>query len=254
MDPIYFQKAVQWITREKYQDKLAKGLEMDIQRLKQGEPVDYIIGFSEFLGCKIDLSFRPLIPRPETEHWVAEAISTLKEKNSSLCLDLFAGSGCIGLAILKNIPGAIVHFADVEPLTLKQIKKNLRINNIKEKRFRIFNSNLFSRIRDQYDCILANPPYVSREVSLSSSVEHFEPSKALRAGKDGLKYIRPLLFQAKTFLRKDGFLYMEFGAGQKTVIGQIARKVGWSRRSFKKDQYGIWRYLILEKREDIMGT
>jgi release factor glutamine methyltransferase len=248
-------KQIKWLLKEKYSNKPTKQFYKDIQRLKQGEPLDYVIGFTEFLGCKIDLSKRPLIPRPETEFWVEKAIEKLKNslkiENCKLkirCLDIFAGSGCIGIAVLKHIPNSLCDFADIEKNNLKQIKINCDLNRINKKRYKTIKSDIFSGISEKYDYIFANPPYIATILQnrIQKSVLKYEPKKALFGGKDGLFYTKKFLSKAKNHLNKDGKIYMEFDYIQKKEIEKIIKKTGYKNYKFYKDQYNKWRWVSIK--------
>ena len=207
---------VSWLLREKYGDfDLEKIHSDDKERLKKGEPIDYVIGFVDFLGCRIDLSKKPFIPRVETEFWtkrVIEDLSLFRSKRPLRCLDVFAGSGCIGVAILKHIDKTTVDFVDNDEKALEQIAINLRLNGISDKRYRLIKSDIFQNVDGHYDFILANPPYVPEKdiENVQKSVLEFEPREAIFGGPDGLFYIKGFLNKARFYLHPAGKIYMEF--------------------------------------------
>ena len=279
------QREIRWLMEEKYprETAITPDIEKDIGRLKKGEPVDYVIGFSHFLGCKIDLSLRPMIPRSETEFWVEQTITEIKnsqpptvaqgfgdvlpafvrlgrttawrrKNNYQLpttnyklikCLDIFSGSGCIGIAVLKHLKNARVDFSEKEGRPLKQIKINLQLNRIPAERWRIIKSDVFQNIRGKYNFIFANPPYVAKKRinKIQKSVLQYEPKKAIFGGKDGLLYIRRFLKEAKKHLKPGGIIFMEFDAPQKKEISETLKRLGYQHYEFRKDQYNKWRYL-----------
>ncbi len=264
------QREIQWLLEEKYSGKRTGEAEKDIARLEKGEHIDYVTGWSDFLGCKIDLSQKPFIPRPETEYWVEKVVQDIRaarfpcalphispagstwaptrlQKTRSThvkCLDIFAGSGCIGIAILKHIPRSKVDFAEKEKKFLRQIRINAQVNGIEAKRYRVIQSDIFSNIKGKYDYILANPPYVaeSRKKNVQKTVLENEPLSAVFGGKNGLKFIKKFLREAKNHLRENGKIYMEFDAPQKKEIERLLRYYGYQNFEIAKDQYGKWRY------------
>ena len=249
---------IQWLLEEKYHGRLTPSAKKDIVRLQKGEHIDYVIGFVNFLGCSVDLSFRPLIPRPETEYWVEKAIENMQSRDCPYrvgtvptklrVLDLFSGSGCIGVAVLKHVPQAHVNFGEKEKKFCDQIKINAKLNGIDPKQYRVIQSDVFSSIKGRYDYIFANPPYIAelRKNKVQSSVLKHEPREALFAGKDGLDIIRPFLRQAKDFLAEGGIIYLEFDSFQKRLIEQYLRKTGYQSWQFFKDQYRKWRFVIVK--------
>jgi release factor glutamine methyltransferase len=247
-------KEEQWLLEEKYAGQPNPAFVRDRMRLAYGEPLAYVIGFVDFLGCRIDLSGRPLIPRPETEYWTEKALQNVdcrmqNEKSKSLrVLDLFAGSGCIGIALLKHLPCAAVDFADIDNGCLRQIRRNLEINHISMERFEVFQSDVFAGISPgrRYNVIFANPPYIDRVNALTrvaTSVKDFEPDCALFAEEEGLAYIRQLLAEARNFLHPGGSLYLEYDDIQKKSIETILEEYGYRDFSFHRDQFGKWRYV-----------
>ena len=252
-------KEIGWLLKEKYKGKLTKAAKKDIVRLKKGEPVDYLIGFMEFMGIKIDLSLKPLIPRLETEYWVQKAIEDIQSsslRNSRIqCLDIFAGSGCIGIAVLKSISSTRVDFAEKEKKFLKQIRINTKLNHVDSRRYRIIECDTFEPkgvsmkySMGTYDYIFANPPYVaeSRRKTVQSSVLKREPHGALFAGKDGLQYIIRFLKEAQSHLNASGKIYLEFDSPQKREIDKLLKEYSYSSWQFHKDQYNKWRFVIVQ--------
>jgi len=230
-----------------------------MRKAKGCEPIEYSKGFCRFLGCKIDLSFKPMIPRLETEFWVKKAIQDInlpraKSREKIDVLDIFAGSGCIGIAVLKNCPEQCRRavFSEIDKNLIKQIKINLKINKInptcpeqgRGKRYKVIQSDIFKRIKGKYDYIFANPPYVatSRKYLVQNSVLDFEPQTAIFAGNDGLFYIKRFLKEAKKHLKNYGKIYLEFDHFHKGELEKILPKSGYKNFKFFKDQFKKWRW------------
>jgi len=246
------QKEKDWIIKEKYEGKETLELKSDLKRLDAGEPVAYIIGYVDFLSCKIDLSTKPLIPRPETEYWVEQTITTIKKdkKVNPNCLDIFSGSGCVGIAVLKNIPNSKVIFAEKSTKFCKQIEKNLELNGIAKDRYRVVRANIFRPLKNEtfsekFDYILANPPYIpeERKDKLDKSVIDWEPQEALFAKDGGLLIIKRFLSEAKDHLNLDGQIWLEFDISQNLIIKDLLSEEGFIDVVFHKDQYSRWRFV-----------
>lgn len=218
--------------------------------MKAEIPNEYLKGFTKFLNCKIDLQNRVFIPRIETEFWVKKAITeiqkTANKRQKTKILDIFAGSGCIGIAILKNIKNSRVDFVDIDERAIEQIKINLKLNRIPKNRYRVYTSDLFERLRGKtYDFIFANPPYVAKERlnEVQSSVLKYEPKKAILAGKKGLIYIRRFLKEAKKNLKPNGIIYLEIDPQQKEEINEILKSEKYDNSFFLKDQFKKYRWV-----------
>jgi release factor glutamine methyltransferase len=245
-------KEERWLLEEKYASRESESFAHDRARLSAGEPLAYIIGFVDFCGCRIGLLERPLIPRPETEYWTLAAIkdiqSTVHSDATIHCLDLFSGSGCVGIALAKHLPNAFVDFADINERCLAQIKENMEANGIGDERCKIFQSDVFSDIPNgkKYHLITANPPYINpavRDTRVADSVHNFEPHSALFAGEEGFVYIRRVLAAAKNFLLPGGKLYLEYDDIQKNRIAGLLQEYGYLDFSFHQDQFGKWRFM-----------
>jgi len=244
--PLEFSLPLRSSTPNHSPHKLSKILN-DISLLKKGIPLAYVIGYLEFLNCKIDLNYRPLIPRPETEFWVEKALKDINAiGREEAVLDLFSGSGCVGVAILLSNQHFYVTFADIDENCIKQIKHNLDINKIAKSRYEVVKSDIFSNIKGKYDYIFANPPYVGTRSEYKKEIFH-EPSIALFASGDGLDIIRKFLAQAFEYLNANGKIFMEFGDNQKDEIEKMLKINKYSKWKFHKDQYDKWRWVEITK-------
>lgn len=202
------------LRRDKHDDDPAADMTSDIARLAAGEPLACVIGWIPFLGLRIYLDPRPLIPRPETEWWTEKLITHLREKFDARpfsLLDLCAGSGAIGLAVLHALPNAQVTFAELDPALRKLIQKNARENGISEDRYEIRIGNMFEALPkdSRFDFIATNPPYVPQGRMLDASVTDYEPALALDGGEDGLDLIRRVTEGAKEHLSEGGEVWLE---------------------------------------------
>lgn len=265
----------EFLLREKYNGVKNSEYEADTTRIDDGEPLAYVIGFVPFLDCKIFLDSRPLIPRPETEYWVEKVIEKLKAESwhpprglqfvsnrftlgqiGSLkatqkplrVLDLFAGSGCVGIALLKHIQNAEVDFGEIDTRHFSTIEKNIRENNIDEKRTNIIHTDVWNGITKKYDLVCANPPYLSesRLHLIEPSVLGHEPRHALFADEDGFALIRKMVAEAKSFLEPHGTLYIEHEPEHAQPLKECAEGRGFTVET-KQDQYGVLRYSILRR-------
>lgn len=216
-------------------------------------PREYKRGYTNFAKCRIDLSVRPMIPRKETEYWAEKAIqdinlSRAKSREKINVLDVFAGSGCIGISILKHVKNSRVVFAEIDKNLIKQIKLNLKINKIDPKRYKVIQSDIFKNTKGRYDYIFANPPYISLKNKhlVQGSVYDYEPHLALFGGEDGLLYIRKFLKDARKYLKPNGKIYMEFDCLQKRELERLLKELNYTNYKIYKDQFKKYRYVCIK--------
>lgn len=237
----HMDKEISWLLRDKYNGLESETFHHDVQRLKSGEPLAYVIGWVPFLHTKIWLDTRPLIPRPETEFWVEKAIVDLKSKNISnrKVLDLCAGSGCIGVAIAKAVPKAEVHFTEIIDDHHQTIRHNIRENGIDVAQTKQIGGDLFEHVTEKYDFIVTNPPYIDPTLAdrIQSSVAAHEPELALFGGEHGMELIERIIREAPQHLNPGGILYIEHEPEQAEKIKALAPQA----ETFE-DQFGVVRF------------
>ncbi len=210
-------------------------VEQQVERLAQrhlaGEPVAYLIGEWEFYGLPLDISESVLIPRPDTEVLVEQALSRLQGVPEPRILDLCAGSGCVGLALAKHLPGSRVVLGELDEGALRICRQNIRRNDLTGRVVSLQMNALEKPPAHlgEFDAIVSNPPYIPDGdiAGLDVSVRDYEPHLALKGGEDGLDFYRAICAQWRTALRADGRLLFEVGIGQADDVLRIMRTVGF---------------------------
>ena len=238
-------KEINWLIKEKYSSNInLTNFIKDLKKLQRQVPLDYIIGETDFLNCTINLKYKPLIPRVETIWYMEKETKFLKNhfQNKIEILDIFSGSGCMGIYAHKILNSNIT-FSDIKKSFLKQIKLNCSLNNIKD--YTLIKSNIFKNINGKYDLILANPPYIPKNDLIQKSVLNYEPHIALFGkGKDGLKIIGTFIKNLKNHLNENGICILEFHPNQTEKIQTLLKKENLKYQT-KKDQYSKNRYVVI---------
>ena len=237
-----FEDKVKGLREKKYGGKETKEFLADIVKMAEGEAYEYLLGEVLFCGAKVDLSLRPMIPRPETEFWVKEAIEMIQGRESSYTLrvlDLFSGSGNVGLAILKNIQEATVDMIEFDSKLKDQIELSVMRNNIKKTRTRVLTGDTWEGAQGTYDYIFSVPPYVPLAMKEEVMKElHTEDPLSFFDKEDGYYYHKQVLSKARDFLKEGGTLFLEFDITQRETIEQLAKEYSHQNYSFLKDPYG----------------
>lgn len=230
-----------------------------VRRRAEGTPVAYLVGHKEFYSMDLIVTPDVLIPRPETEHVVMEALDRAKQINQGRLpptgswipiADVCSGSGCIGLAIAKHLPNAQVIGMDISPKAIEVAKKNSARCNLDSK-IQWIESDLFEKVAGQvFQIIVSNPPYVSQDeyLALPATVKEHEPKLALVAPDHPMSIIERLLDQSPGFLVEGGWLIFEISpmlAGQ--VQTKIAADPRWTLEKMAKDLAGEIRVVIVRK-------
>lgn len=195
-----------------------------IQRRVAGWPVAYLVGSRGFYNQVFEVTPAVLIPRPETETLVLEALTFLKPRTAPAVLDLGTGSGCIGITIAHEKKDARVTAVDVSPDALTVAKRNAEKNGVAE-RVTFLQGDLFAPLPpdSQFDLIASNPPYIAHNefAALQPDVRDHEPRAALDGGADGLNFYRRIAADAGRFLKPGGRLLLEIGATQDADVRAI---------------------------------
>jgi release factor glutamine methyltransferase len=224
-----FDKPLTPVERDRYKELL--------RRRGGGEPVALILGWRDFMRHRFTVTNATLIPRPDTEILVEEAIKLASETPSiRRILDIGTGSGCIAISLATALPEAEISAWDVSPAALAVARENAE---------RICAGRIYFEERDcmtawsdefnGWDMIVSNPPYIPEATPLDRSVRDFEPPSALFGGIDGLKFLRHLMVESLRAVRPGGCLLMEIGYDQGPVALELMRENGWEQCRIVKD-------------------
>jgi len=231
----------------------AERLAAFIERRKRREPVQYITGEVEFHGLSIAVAPDVLVPRPETELLVDEALKACKGRAAPTVIDLCTGSGCVAVTVAIERPDCRVFAVDLSEAALKVAGGNARRLGVAG-RVTFLSGDLFAPLEGRgvrADLIVTNPPYVPTGdiEGLEPEVRDFEPRVALDGGPDGLDVLRRIISGGPGHLAPGGMLLAEIGYGEAEGVGEIAAATGaYGPAEFIKDYSGVERIVRLSLR------
>lgn len=214
----------------------------NISRRGKFEPLQYIVGDVEFYGITIKVNNSVLIPRHETEILIEEIINSIKHDDKIKILDIGSGCGNISLALAKHLPNTEVIGIDISEDAIQLAKNNAELSDLAS-RVKFSKLDIFdydeSEVKEQFDIIVSNPPYVSHDeyATLQKEIVEYEPSVAVTDNSDGFKFYEHITAISKSLLKKGGSLYYEIGKGQSEKVMSIMAENGFLKIEVKKD-YG----------------
>ena len=224
----------------------------DVQKIEElkalrysGVPLQHITGRWEFYGLPLEVTADTLIPRPDTETLVEVAIEQLKTRSKGRILDLCCGTGCVGLATLKNVSDGITGvLADLSEPALEVARRNVVHNSLSHRTltYQVDALEEASPLLGKFHMILCNPPYIPTAEIMTLDVEvQKEPHMALDGGEDGLDFYRAVCRNFAPSLNKGGVLAFEVGLGQFEDVMAIMTEAGYTNVQFRCDLAGIER-------------
>ncbi|MBL7151776.1 MAG: peptide chain release factor N(5)-glutamine methyltransferase [Candidatus Omnitrophica bacterium] len=229
-------------------------LSLALRKRALGQPLQYILGRTEFMGLTFKLTPDVLIPRPETELLVETALKIVRKFASSQVrklkiLDLGTGSGCIAVSLAKSLPEAKIYASDISAGALEVAKENAALNkvNIEFMQSDLFSNYPLSAIR--YPLIISNPPYIpTEEIDKLQPEIRYEPKVALDGGSDGVFFFRRIIKESPPHLARGGLLVMEMGFNQEKSIKNIFQNSpDFEIIEVVKDYNGIERVIVAKK-------
>jgi release factor glutamine methyltransferase len=241
-----------------------------IRRRAVGEPTQHLTGKQEFWGLEFEVTLDVLIPRPETEHVIEVALDRLAVREiragrkqtlngeGLLIADIGTGSGCLAVALAKELPAATIYATDISPAALVVACRNTARHSASD-RVHFFESNLIDDLPGSplatrrspllFDLIVSNPPYVGRceTATLMREVREHEPEVALYGGEEGYEFYADLIAQADLHLKSGGILVLELGHNSLPAVEPLLDASDWTNVGVTNDLAGIPRVLAAER-------
>jgi len=207
-----------------------------IERRSRNEPIAYITGYKEFWKSSFKVDNNVLIPRPDTETIIEQALKELDIYSSKKILDIGTGSGCIIISILSERKKCFGVGIDVSKNAVKLAKYNAKIQHI-DNRIKFFNSDIDNFYSGKYDIIISNPPYIEHHKinGLEKDIRYHEPKVAIDGGIDGYDKIRLIIKKSSTLIKKKGKLFLELGINQTKETLKILNLNGFYKTKVIKD-------------------
>lgn len=230
-------------TREITDEELCQ-IDKIVKRRTGGEPLQYILGETEFMGLLFKVDKHTLIPRADTETLVQSVAEKIQNEKVAL-LDIGTGSGCVGVSIAKFCDNVRATLLDISEGALKKAAENAKLNDVKVDLIRC--DIMHDSVDKLFDVVVSNPPYINSDVvpTLDSTVKDYEPITALDGGFDGLTFYRRITFLAKEkILKKGGLLAYEIGFDQGKSVLTIMENAGFENVSLIKDLCGNDRVVL----------
>ena len=207
-----------------------------INRRKKNEPIAYITNNKSFWKNKFITNKYVLIPRPDSEHLVEQALRFINKNQSKRILDIGVGSGCLSISLLKERPFCKCDAIDTSKNALKLAKINANLHQLLD-RIKFYKRDVDNFYNDKYDLIISNPPYIIKHKIKYLGTINYEPKIALDGGLDGLEIIKKVISKSKYLLKTNGKLILEIGYDQKYKVINFLKEKSFFINKIIKD-YG----------------
>jgi release factor glutamine methyltransferase len=231
-----------------------------IARRAAGEPTQHLTGKQEFWGLEFEVSPEVLIPRPETEHVIEVALDRLAVRELRAgrkptltgeglqIADIGTGSGCIAVALAKELPGSTIFATDISSPALAVSRRNAARHSV-TRQVQFLEGNLLDMVATQFDLIASNPPYVGRREAgaLMREVRDHEPEIALYGGEEGYEFYAELIAQAAAHLKPGGLLILELSHNSLAAVQPLLDAPTWTNVGVTNDLAGIPRVLAAQR-------